>query len=65
MRGSCIANVEFLDGPSDDDLIRQALLAFEQHANRTYDGFEVWHGKRFVYHCKAATKTGERPQSLA
>jgi len=62
MRGSSIANVEFLDAPSDDELIRQALLAFEKHADRAYDGFEVWDGKRFVYRYRAATKSGERPQ---
>jgi hypothetical protein len=61
MRGSKIANVEFLkDGSSDDELIQQALAVFEAHSQQAYDGFEVWDGKRFVYRYTAATKTGER-----
>jgi len=62
MRGSHIANVALLAQGADDDLIRQALTAFEQHAEQAYDGFEVWSGTRFVYRYTAATKTGERPQ---
>ena len=65
MRGSSIANVEFLHGASDDELIREALAAFEKHAQQGYDGLEVWDGKRFVYRYTAATKTGEKPQSAA
>ncbi len=62
MRGSSIANVEFLTEGSDEELIRQALSVFDEHSSRAYDGFEVWDGKRFVYRYTAATKTGERPQ---
>ncbi len=65
MRGSNIANVEFLVKGSDEQLISQALTVFEEHAAQAYDGFEVWDGKRFVYRYTAATKTGERPQSTA
>lgn len=61
MRGTSISNVEFLSHGTDEDLIRQGLAAFERHAARAYDGFEVWDGIRFVYRYVAATKTGERP----
>jgi hypothetical protein len=60
MRGNRIANVELLSQGSDDDLIRQALSVFEEHAAKAYDGFEVWSSKRFVYRYTAATQTGER-----
>jgi hypothetical protein len=60
MHGSKIANVELLDQCSDDDLIQQALAAFENHAAQAYDGFEVWVGKRFVYRYSAATETSEK-----
>jgi hypothetical protein len=60
MRGSSIASVEFLAEGSDDELIQQALSAFEHQADRRFDGFEVWHGKRFVYRYTATTTTGER-----
>ena len=65
MRGSSTANVEFLHGVSDDELIRNSLAVFEKHAQQADDGFEVWDGKRFVYRYTAATKTGEKPQSAA
>lgn len=61
MRRTRIANVDFLNGRTDDELIQQALAAFEEHAQQAYDGFEVWDGKRFVYRYTAATKTGEKP----
>ena len=46
MRGSSTANVEFLHGVSDDELIRNSLAVFEKHAQQGYDGLEVWDGKR-------------------
>lgn len=39
MRGSRIANVEFLKDAPDDELIQQALVVFEKHTYSTYDGF--------------------------
>ncbi len=62
MRGSRIANVEVLENGSDDQLIKQALAAFDRHAQQAYDGFEVWEGRRFVYRYTAATKTSEKPE---
>lgn len=62
MRGSRIANVEVLENGSDDQLIKQALAAFDRHAQQAYDGFEVWEARRFVYRYTAATKTGEKPE---
>jgi hypothetical protein len=63
MRGGRIANVELLEKGSDDELIQQALAAFERHTDQAYDGFEIWAEKRFVYRYTAATKTGERPHA--
>lgn len=63
MRGSSIANVDLLEKGSDDELIQQALLAFESHAAQAYDGFEIWAERLFVYRYTAATKTGEKPES--
>lgn len=60
MRGTKIANVEFLRGGSDDELIHQALEVFSKQAERAYDGFEVWDGNRFVYRYTAATMEGEK-----
>lgn len=59
MRGSRIANVELLNKGSDEELIKQALAAFERHSGQPYDGFEVWVESRFIYRYTAATKTGE------
>ena len=59
MRGSSIASVVILSQGQDDELINQAMAAFEKNARHAYDGFEVWHEKRSVYRYTAATKTGE------
>ena len=60
MRGGRIRDVEFLDAPSDDLLIQQAMTALERRSNQHFDGFEVWHGKRFVYRYDRATGRGEK-----
>ena len=60
MRGTRIANVAFLHRDTDDQVIRQGMAVFENHADRAYDGFEVWDGKQFIYRFNAAAQTGER-----
>ena len=62
MRGTSIASVKHLKRGSDDEVVKQALVAFDREAKWAYDGFEVWDGKRFVYRYSAATKTGESPE---
>ena len=50
MRGGHIQNVEMLQDGPDADLIEQAKRLFHEHnAEKRYDGFEIWSGKRFVY----------------
>lgn len=65
MRESSIASVVILRKGTDDELVKQALAEFDKNSDRAYDGFEVWHEKRFIYHYNATTKTGETPQPAA
>jgi hypothetical protein len=48
MRANRIESVEFLKTAPDEDLIREAKALFDQRGG-SFDGFEVWDGKRFVY----------------
>lgn len=41
MRGGHIAAVEFLQHGSDENLIKQGKILFNEQANGFYDGFEV------------------------
>jgi hypothetical protein len=36
-------------------MVEEARSVFEQHAGQQFDGFEVWHGTRFVYRSDVAT----------
>jgi hypothetical protein len=50
MREGRIENIELLSDGSDERLIMEAEAKFRQHGGTlTYDGFEVWSGRRFVY----------------
>jgi hypothetical protein len=59
MRNGRIENVHFLSAGTDQYLIQQATALFEEHFS--YDGFEVWDGKRFVYLFDKRTGTVRAP----
>lgn len=58
MREKRIAEVFVLEAGSDGDLIRQAKAIFDEHADASIDGFEVWSIDRFVYRL---TRPGREP----
>jgi hypothetical protein len=47
-RRSSIQGVTFIKAASDVELIEKAKQLF-QETGKSFDGFEVWHGDRFVY----------------
>jgi len=49
MRKGHIAGVEFLTAGPDEALIEQAKKLFRERAVRSFDGFEVWDGKRRLH----------------
>lgn len=61
MRAGHIAAVEFLQHGSDENLIKQGKILFNERANGLYDGFDVWDGKRRL-HVYPALEADERPQ---
>lgn len=59
-----IEGVELLKQGSDDDLIRQAKLLYQERTTiQAFDGFEIWSGRRFIYR-SPAPDIAPRPPSF-
>jgi len=50
-RANSIQGVTFIRAASDEDLIEKAQQLFATRGDQ-FDGFEVWHGDRFIYRFK-------------
>lgn len=50
-RADSIQGVTFIRAASDAELVEKAKQLFATHGEQ-FDGFEVWHGSRFIYRFK-------------
>lgn len=50
-RADSIQGVTYIKAISDEELIEKSKQLFETRGDQ-FDGFEVWHGDRFIYRFK-------------